>query len=144
MKRDVKLYCEHTDQSKIYAYFHINDKVRKAFFKKFWQLYWSKKRFYVCQHVQNSCVDRPKNWNAPEESSRSQSFKYFLNYEGARHVVCKTFFLNTFNIAEWSICTRKLQQVADQVTPKNTFVQKWRELLAPNTSEKIEHLQPVV
>ncbi|KAK4887517.1 hypothetical protein RN001_003788 [Aquatica leii] len=72
---------------------------RKQCFKQFWKMSWDMRKVYVAATVQMTQTMRP----AKENSKRNYSFQYYLKKKGKELQVCKTMFLNTLNLKEWSV-----------------------------------------
>ncbi|KAK4882731.1 hypothetical protein RN001_006050 [Aquatica leii] len=60
---------------------------------------WDMRKVYVAATVQMTQTMRP----AKENSKRNYSFQYYLKKKGKELQVCKTMFLNTLNLKEWSV-----------------------------------------
>lgn len=81
----------------------ISDQDRATIFKDFWEHFtWSQKQTYVAslvQRVQKKTIKNPEN-----KSRREATLKYTIKTpDGKEHSVCKTFFLNTFALGDWTV-----------------------------------------
>ena len=62
---------------------------------------WEQRRVYVSSLVDVSDVKQRKS--DPENSRKSRTFTYHLFVDGERKCVCKTMFLHTLDIGQWSV-----------------------------------------
>lgn len=81
----------------------VDDEIRQRLFDEFWALSWYEKRAYMSRLVVLGSVMRPRNRKDASFSRRSKSLKYFFEADGNRYRVCKTMFLNTFDLSQWSV-----------------------------------------
>ncbi|XP_076137473.1 uncharacterized protein LOC143120111 isoform X4 [Alosa pseudoharengus] len=79
----------------------ITEADREKIFKNFWEnMTWEEKRMYVCGLVDVVPVQRR---TGSDTSRRSSTLVFFLKVrEGQRMRVCKSLFLSTIGIGEWS------------------------------------------
>ncbi|KAG5277858.1 hypothetical protein AALO_G00092150 [Alosa alosa] len=79
----------------------ITEADRDKIFKNFWEnMTWEEKRMYVCSLVDVVAVQRR---TGSDTSRRSSTLVFFLKVrEGQRMRVCKSLFLSTIGIGEWS------------------------------------------
>lgn len=78
----------------------ISDQYRKRIFSKFWsEMTWDQRKIYVANTIKVFDKKKPVN----ETSRRSVTLKYHLIVNNSLHVpVCKTMYLNTLCLGEWS------------------------------------------
>lgn len=80
----------------------ITEKDRQDIFQFFWQrMDWDERKIYVAGLVDSTPVERRRS--AAENSRRSTTLSYHLKVGGERKMVCKTMFLATLGIGEWSV-----------------------------------------
>ncbi|KAL1005027.1 hypothetical protein UPYG_G00053610 [Umbra pygmaea] len=79
---------------------NIGEPDREKIFKCFWEnMNWEEKKMYVRSLVDVNPVRRRR---ASEYSRRSSTLIFFLKVDGERKRVCKSLFLSTLGIGEWS------------------------------------------
>lgn len=83
----------------------ISEEDRKVLFNDFWKnLTWNQKQIYVASLVK--CELKKTARNKDKESRRKSSLTYTIKTpNGKVHHVCKTFFLGTFALGEWTVKT---------------------------------------
>lgn len=81
----------------------VGEEIRQRLFDEFWALSWEEKRAYMSRLVVLGSVMRPRNRKDASFSRRSKSLKYYFEADGNRYRVCKTMFLNTFDLSQWSV-----------------------------------------
>ncbi|KAK5648005.1 hypothetical protein RI129_002897 [Pyrocoelia pectoralis] len=102
-EREIKPRCKCTANKKSNKCSLFTEEVRIAIFKKFWTMSWSEKKVYVSLLCERNSTVRARNRKQEDVSRRACSFTYYLRREEERLRVCKTFFLNTLSIGEWSV-----------------------------------------
>lgn len=138
-KRELKDRCLHLGNSSVRCA-NFSDEARKSIFDKFWNLSWSEKRFFVCQHIQVQPVKRPRHRQDANQSRRSETFRYTFQLNGIQEHVCKKFFLNTLDLKETSVYTWKKEQMKDQVSPPNKISRTPNERIKKSVAERRLHL----
>lgn len=77
----------------------IEEEDRRQCFESFWKLAdFSRQNVYIKGLVKSSAVNRKRTRDG-SRSAKSTSFQYFLLVRGVSVQVCKTFFLDTFQIS---------------------------------------------
>lgn len=88
--------------AKIYECSKLTDDVRSIIFSKFWsEMTWEQKKIFVVNHVDISKPTRRRTEN--QETQKSSTFKYFLKDATTKMRVCKSMFLSTLSLGEWSV-----------------------------------------
>ena len=81
----------------------VTEEMRESIFRKFWELSWECKRFYVCQRMEMYDIQRPCNRKEDGISCRSHTFKYSFEYDGKVYSVCQKMFVNTLDVPAWTM-----------------------------------------
>jgi len=79
----------------------VADELRRRLFDEYWALSWEQKRAFMNRLVVLGGVQRPRHRKDASLSRRSKSLKYHLEADGKRWRVCKTMFLNTFDLSSF-------------------------------------------
>ena len=70
-------------------------------FNIFWkELSWDQKKIFVINNIEKSEPKRRKTEN--KLTQKSETLFYYLQLENKKYRVCKTIFLNTLCLGEWS------------------------------------------
>ena len=80
--------------TKVYKRKSITDEERQAVFKDFWSMSWEARKVFVRAMVQ------PHNNDTDRKRKR---LNYFMKHDDSRVRVCKTMFLNSLDLKEWSV-----------------------------------------
>ncbi|KAJ8938648.1 hypothetical protein NQ314_011387 [Rhamnusium bicolor] len=83
MKERCRCQKKKTD-GKIMCY-SLDDKERKATFRRFWELTWNEKKIYVIARVEKEVVKRARNGKDETSSRRYCSYMYFLDKDFKRY-----------------------------------------------------------
>lgn len=79
----------------------IGEADREKVFKRFWEnMNWEEKKMYVRGLVDVTPVQRRRG---SENSRRSSTLVFFLKVDGQRRRVCRSLFLSTLGLGEWSV-----------------------------------------
>lgn len=81
----------------------VSEDHRKQIFTKFWNMSWNEKRLYVRMLTNVKIPERKRDRKEMDKSRRSASLEYNLKIGNNMIRVCKTMFLNTLSVGEWSV-----------------------------------------
>lgn len=101
-KRELKQRCLCTDKNKkSFKCSTVTDEKRKTLFEMFWRLNWGERKIFVNSLVDKKPVAQRKECNT--DNRRNNSLTYHIKLNEDRVKVCKTMFLSTFCIGEWTV-----------------------------------------
>ncbi|XP_029361268.1 uncharacterized protein LOC115045619 isoform X2 [Echeneis naucrates] len=124
----------------------INEESRKKVFHEFWQhMNWTQRKLYVAGQVDRDTVERSRAVGS--QARRSVSLRYHLMVDGKRKQVCKSMFLSTLGIGEWSVLNwaqRRMRKKSDsnenksekRRSPPPSAVSRTVKVSQVNTSDK--------
>jgi hypothetical protein len=101
-KRQLKPICnsKFCINSKTMYCTKIKKESRQELFDRFWKnMSWMSKKVYILSLIEKQNTKRATK----EQSRRGFTNYYYLNVDNQRRRVCKTTFLNTFDIKDWTI-----------------------------------------
>lgn len=92
--------CKLCQKSKVRHCSAFTDEDRQEMFSSFWGMDWSQKKVYVSTMVDSAMT---KETTTEQESRREQSNSYHMKKSDGRLQVCKSMFLSTSGLGEWTV-----------------------------------------
>ncbi|XP_047116761.1 uncharacterized protein LOC124797698 [Schistocerca piceifrons] len=108
IRREIKprCTCKHSSLNRNRNCKDITEEQRQLIFNHFWQdTSWGERKIFVRSHVYYIPVKRRRNNLESNKSHHSNTLYYNFVIGGQRKTVCKTMFLNTLCLGEWSVGT---------------------------------------
>lgn len=101
-ERKLKMPCssERCTTSKVFYCNTFTEEMRKKIFDEFWARSWQEKKLYVMTLIDTQ--DTQKKTKGDGSSRRSESKIYYLKATSKKVRVCKSMFLGTLGIKEWT------------------------------------------
>lgn len=97
-----RCHCKISVQKPKFKCLDITDEQRNKIFSKFWRnMSWKEKKVYVKTLTVVKPIQRKRS--EKETSKRRNAFELYLEVDSIKYRVCRTMFLNTLDIGEWSL-----------------------------------------
>lgn len=118
-KRELKMRCnckisKKNSKRRTLKCTEFTEEDRKQIFSKFWELSDAEKKIYINMLTIAETIKRPRDRKEDGSSRRQLSLIYCLKKKEEKLRVCKTMFLNTLSVGEWSVASWKKKTVKDE------------------------------
>lgn len=90
--------------------------MRQEIFRKFWDMSWKEKHFFVCYLVECHNPTRPRHRKDPAFSRRENTYEYHLEHDGQRFQVCAKMFSRTLGVTTVWVRAWKNKQISQNVS----------------------------